>query len=60
MALFQVECSSEWSRAEPHGGFWVQSVSSDVIVEDVLAKENKQNKAGKKGSNCLGETLRRF
>lgn len=53
MALFQVECSSEWSTAEPHGGFWVQSESSDVRVEDVLAKKNRQNKAGKK-SNCLG------
>lgn len=57
MALFQVECSSEWSTAEPHGGFWVQSESSDVIVEDVLAKENKQNKAGEKGLTAWEETL---
>lgn len=49
MALFQVECSSELSTAEPHGGFWIQPESSDVTVEDVLAKEKRQNNAGKKG-----------
>lgn len=48
MASFQAECSSEWLTAEPRGDFWVQPESSDVTVEDVLAKENRENEAGKK------------
>lgn len=43
--------------AEPHGGFWIQSESSDVIVEDVLAKENGQKKTSKKGLTAWEERL---
>lgn len=57
MASFQVEYSCEWLTAEPHGGFWVLFASSDVIVEDVLAKENRQNKAGKRALTAQEETL---
>lgn len=41
--------------AEPHGGFWVQSESSGVITEAVLAKENRQNKAGSMGPAPWGK-----
>lgn len=58
MALFSVECSSEWWTAEPHGGFWIQSESSDVRVEDVLAKGNRQKKAGKQAPTAWEGTLR--
>lgn len=57
MASFQAECSCGWLTAEPRGGFWVQSESSDVIVEDVLAKENRQKKASKKGLTAWEERL---
>lgn len=56
MVSFWVECFCEQLTAEPHGGFWVQSESSGVITEAVLAKENRQNKAGSMGPAPWGET----
>lgn len=57
MALSQVECSCGWLTAEPRGGFWVQSESSDVTVEDALAKGNRQKENQQEGSNCWEERL---